>query len=71
METAFAPWQLVRAPQRIRRDADRATYVETVYVIRCLGPSCVPARSSSSREFQAVELPYDERRAGAIGAAAP
>ena len=53
--TAFAPWQHVRAPQRIRRDAERATYVETVYVIRCLGPSCVPSRSSSSREFQAVQ----------------
>lgn len=60
VETAFAPWTFVRAPQRIRRDADRATYVETVYVIRCLGPSCVPSRASSSREFQAVELTYDE-----------
>ena len=60
VETAFAPWQFVRAPQRIRRDADRATYVETVYVIRCLGPTCVPSRASSSREFQAVELTYDE-----------
>ena len=60
VETAFAPWQHVRPPQRIRRDAERATYVETVYVIRCLGPSCVPSRSSSSREFQAVELTYDE-----------
>jgi hypothetical protein len=59
VETAFAPWTFVRAPQRIRRDADRATYVETVYVIRCLGPSCVPSRASSSREFQAVELTYD------------
>ena len=58
--TAFAPWRHVRAPQRIRRDAERATYVETVYVIRCLGPSCVPSRSSSSREFQAVQLTYDE-----------
>jgi len=60
VDTAFAPWQFVRAPQRIRRDADRATYVETVYVIRCLGPTCVPSRASSSREFQAVELTYDE-----------
>ena len=60
VETAFAPWQHVRAPQRIRRDAERATYVETVYVIRCLGASCVPSRSSSSREFQAVQLTYDE-----------
>lgn len=59
VETAFAPWQLVRAPQRIRRDGDRATYVETVYVIRCLGPTCVPNRASSSREFQAVKLSYD------------
>ena len=42
VETAFAPWQLVRAPQRIRRDGDRATYVETVYVIRCLGPAVRP-----------------------------
>jgi hypothetical protein len=54
----FAPWQLVRAPQRIRREGDRATYVETVYVIRCLGPSCVPTRASSSREFGAVKLTY-------------
>jgi len=60
VETAFAPWRLVRAPQRIRRDGDRATYVETVYVIRCLGPTCVPNRASSSREFQAVELSYDQ-----------
>ncbi len=60
VETAFAPWQLVRAPQRIRRDDDRATYVETVYVIRCLGPTCVPNRASSSREFQAVKLTYDQ-----------
>jgi hypothetical protein len=60
VETAFAPWQLVRAPERIRRDGDRATYVETVYVIRCLGPPCVPSRASSSREFQAVKLTYDQ-----------
>ena len=60
VEAAFAPWQLVRAPQRIRRDDERATYVETVYVIRCLGPTCVPNRASSSREFQAVKLSYDE-----------
>jgi hypothetical protein len=60
VETAFAPWQLVRTPERIRRDGDRATYVETVYVIRCLGPPCVPSRASSSREFQAVKLTYDQ-----------
>ena len=60
VEAAFAPWQLVRAPQRIRRDDERATYVETVYVIRCLGPTCVPNRAASSREFQAVQLSYDE-----------
>lgn len=58
VETSFTPWQLVRAPQRIRRDGDRATYVETVYVLRCLGPPCVPSRASSSREFQAVKLSY-------------
>ena len=58
VEAEFAPWQLVRAPQRIRRDAARATYVETVYVIRCLGPPCVPTRASSSREFEAAKLTY-------------
>jgi hypothetical protein len=60
VETAFAPWQLARPPQRIRRDGDRATYVETVYVLRCLGPTCVPSRGSAPREFQAVQLTYDQ-----------
>ena len=60
VEAEFTPWQLVRAPQRIRRDGDRATYVETVYALRCLGPPCVPTRASSSREFEAVKLTYSE-----------
>jgi hypothetical protein len=58
VETSFTPWQFVRAPRRIRRDGARATYVETVYVLRCLGPPCVPTRASSSREFEAVRLSY-------------
>ena len=58
VDAEFTPWQLVRAPQRIRRDGARATYVETVYVIRCLGSPCVPLRASSSREFEAVKLTY-------------
>ena len=57
--TSFTPWQFVRAPRRIRRDGERATYIENVYVLRCLGPPCVPTRASSSREFQAVELSYE------------
>lgn len=57
--TSFTPWQFVRAPRRIRQDGAGATYIETVYVLRCLGPSCVPTRASSSREFQAVELSYE------------
>jgi hypothetical protein len=60
VDAEFAPWQLVRAPQRIRRDGARATYVETVYVLRCLGPPCVPTRASSSREFEAVKLSYSQ-----------
>jgi hypothetical protein len=59
VETSFTPWQFVRTPQRIRRDGARATYIETVYVLRCLGPPCVPTRASSSREFQAVKLSYE------------
>jgi hypothetical protein len=64
VETEFTPWQLVREPQRIRRDGDRATYVETIYVLRCLGPPCVPTRASSSREFQAVKLSYAQAGGG-------
>jgi hypothetical protein len=60
VETEFTPWQLVRAPQQIRRDGARATYLESVYVLRCLGPPCVPTRASSSREFQAAKLSYAE-----------
>ena len=51
VEAEFTPWQLVRAPQRIRGDAARATYVETVYVLRCLGPPCVPTRSTPRRRY--------------------
>jgi hypothetical protein len=64
VETEFTPWQLVQEPQRIRRDGARATYVETVYVLRCLGPPCVPTRASSSREFQAVKLSYEQADGG-------
>ena len=59
VDTSFTPWQFVRTPQKTRRDGARATYIETVYVLRCLGPSCVPTRASSSREFQAVKLSYE------------
>ena len=64
VETSFTPWQFVRAPRRIRRDGARATYIETVYVLRCLGPPCVPTRASSSREFEAVRLSYAQPGGG-------
>ncbi len=41
----FSPWEVIGAPERVRRDAGRLATVRTTYAIRCMKSPCVPAGS--------------------------
>ncbi len=56
--TAFAPWEIVREPERVRRDVGSATYLRTTYVLRCLTSPCAPPRQAAPLEFDPARIAF-------------
>jgi hypothetical protein len=58
VRTEFAPWGLVDAPVRARRDVGGATVIRTTYVLRCVISPCVPPRETAPLEFNPARVTY-------------
>ena len=55
---AFASWELVGEPERVRRVAGSTTSLRTTYVLRCLKGPCVPSGQSAPLEFDQARVTY-------------
>jgi len=58
IKSEFAPWSLVDAPVRARRDVGGATVIRTTYVLRCVISPCVPPRETAPLEFNPAHITY-------------
>jgi hypothetical protein len=56
--TAFAPWEIVGDPERIRRDSGSTTHLRTTYTLRCLTSPCVPSGQSAPLQFSQARVSY-------------
>jgi hypothetical protein len=48
VETAFAPYEQTGATEVSRRDSGHLSYLRYRYMLRCLGPDCIPPRLESA-----------------------
>ena len=55
---SFSPWEIVRPPERTRRDAGSATYLTTTYTLRCVTGPCVPGGQAAPLEFDPARLSW-------------
>jgi hypothetical protein len=58
VKSEFAPWSLVGAPVRARRDLGGSTVIRTTYVLRCVISPCVPPRETAPLEFNPARVTY-------------
>lgn len=56
----FAPFRLVGGQQRVRKDADRSTYLRLSLVLRCVSATCVPSGQSARYDFKPGQLSFTE-----------
>ena len=54
----FAPWEVVGTPELVRRDAGRATFLRTTYMLRCLTTPCIPTGQAAPREFVPARVTF-------------
>ena len=55
---AFASWEIVGEPERVRRVAGPTTSLRTTYVLRCLKGPCVPSGQTAPLEFDPARVSY-------------
>jgi hypothetical protein len=58
LATSFSPWEIIRAPERTRREAGSTTYLTTTYTLRCVTGPCVPGGQAAPLEFDPAQLSW-------------